>query len=67
MAELIIRKHRNGQTGEVPLKFVSKFGRFEDWDMSNYGADTFTDNSFTVGSKMNNDISPFNPSDDVPF
>lgn len=67
MAELIIRKHRNGQTGEVTLKFVSKYGKFEDWDTKHYGHDTFTDNSFTIGSKMNNDMSPFDPSDDAPF
>lgn len=66
MAELIIRKHRNGQTGTVPLKFVSKFGKFEDWELSSYGDETFTDNSITIGSKMN-DMSPFNPSDDAPF
>ncbi len=65
-AELIIRKHRNGQTGTVNLKFVSKFGKFEDWDLGQYGDDTFGDNSYTIESKMN-DMSPFNPSDDKPF
>lgn len=66
MAELIIRKHRNGQTATVPLKFVSKFGKFQDWDIGNYGDDTFSDSSITLESKMN-DMSPFNPSDDAPF
>ena len=66
MAELIIRKHRNGQTATVPLKFVSKFGKFEDWDLAAYGDDTFSDNTYTIESKMN-DMSPFNPSEDSPF
>ncbi len=66
MAELIIRKHRNGQTATVPLKFVSKFGKFEDWDLASYGDDTFSDNTYTIESKMN-DMSPFNPSEDSPF
>ena len=29
MADIIIAKHRSGETGEVRLKFVSKFARFE--------------------------------------
>jgi replicative DNA helicase len=29
-AELILAKHRNGPTGEVPLVFLSQFTRFED-------------------------------------
>ena len=66
MAELIIRKHRNGQTGTVNLKFVSKYGKFEDWNHTNYGDETFGDNSITIESKMN-DMSPFNPSEDQPF
>ncbi|MFY0643631.1 MAG: replicative DNA helicase [Bacteroidia bacterium] len=66
MAELIIRKHRNGQTGTVNLKFVSKYGKFEDWNSGNYGDETFGDNSFTIESKLN-DMSPFNPSEDQPF
>lgn len=32
MADIIIAKHRSGETGEVRLKFVSKFARFENRD-----------------------------------
>ena len=32
MADIIIAKHRSGEVGEVRLKFVSKFARFENRD-----------------------------------
>jgi replicative DNA helicase len=32
LAELIIAKHRNGPTGDVKLKFIDTFARFEDFD-----------------------------------
>ncbi|MBC7745275.1 MAG: replicative DNA helicase [Flavobacterium sp.] len=32
LAEVIISKHRNGETGTVPLKFVGKFVKFTDVD-----------------------------------
>ena len=32
LAELIIAKHRSGAVGDVKLRFVSKFARFENWD-----------------------------------
>lgn len=32
MAELIIAKHRSGAVGDVKLRFVSKFARFENWE-----------------------------------
>jgi replicative DNA helicase len=32
MADIIIAKHRSGETGEVRLKFVSKYARFENPD-----------------------------------
>jgi replicative DNA helicase len=66
MAELIIRKHRNGQIGTVPLKFISKFGKFSDWEFGHYGSETFSDNSITIESRMN-DMSPFDQNDDTPF
>lgn len=31
VAEVLIRKHRNGPCGDVPLKFVEQFARFEDF------------------------------------
>ncbi len=33
MAEIIIAKHRNGQTADVALKFVDSFARFEELDL----------------------------------
>lgn len=32
LAEIIIAKHRNGQTGEVKLNFISQYGKFKDYD-----------------------------------
>jgi replicative DNA helicase len=32
LAELIIAKHRNGETGIVPLKFKKDLAQFTDWD-----------------------------------
>ena len=34
LAELIIAKHRSGAVGDVKLRFVSKFARFENWEDS---------------------------------
>lgn len=34
MAELIIAKHRNGPTGDVKLRFIDTFARFEDYENS---------------------------------
>ncbi|MCM1152043.1 MAG: replicative DNA helicase [Muribaculum sp.] len=32
MAELIVAKHRSGAVGDVKLRFVNRFARFENWD-----------------------------------
>ena len=32
LAELIVAKHRSGAVGDVKLRFVSQFARFENWD-----------------------------------
>ncbi|MEJ6662587.1 MAG: replicative DNA helicase [Bacteroidia bacterium] len=66
LTEIIIRKHRNGSPGTVNLKFVKHFGKFTDWGYSDYGDDTIQDSSVTFGSKMN-DMSPFEPGEDMPF
>jgi len=66
LTEIIIKKHRNGSPGSVNLKFIKHFGKFADWGYSNYGEETFTDSTVTFGSKMN-DMSPFDPGEDVPF
>jgi len=33
LAEIIVAKHRNGQTGEVKLRFQKHIGRFSDYDV----------------------------------
>jgi replicative DNA helicase len=32
IAEVLIRKHRNGPIADVPLRFVDRYARFEDMD-----------------------------------
>ena len=32
LAELIVAKHRSGAVGDVKLRFVNRFARFENWD-----------------------------------
>ena len=39
VAEVIISKHRNGPTGEVRLKFIDTFARFENLNNAPLGAD----------------------------
>ena len=51
LAELIIAKHRNGETGNVKLKFKKEYTEFSDWDSLSLDDDT----SVTFGSKMNDD------------
>lgn len=71
LTEIIIRKHRNGSPGTINLKFIKHFGKFADWGYSDFGNDTFTDTSVTLGSKMNDmggEITPFTPGEDgMPF
>ena len=64
MAEIIIAKHRNGQTGRVNLRFVPEFARFENLhevsdlelskplrnNLSTFNQDS---NTYTLPSKMN--------------
>lgn len=63
LAELIIAKHRNGPTGDVRLKFIDTFAKFEDF---NENQDNNTNSSdpregFTLQSKLND------MDDDEPF
>jgi replicative DNA helicase len=55
LAELIIAKHRNGPTGDVRLKFIDTFARFEDFDStsSDYQTKDVTAGMTTLSSKMN--------------
>ena len=81
MAEIIIAKHRNGQTGKVNLRFVPEFARFENLhdstelelskplknDLSNFNQDS---NTYTLPSKMNSSDDQneeFNQNEDNPF
>jgi replicative DNA helicase len=53
MADIIIAKHRNGNVGEVRLKFEGQFSRFAD---PNDGNGPFTEgdpNVITISSRMN--------------
>ena len=68
-ADIILAKHRSGGTGEVRLRFVGKYARFEndyDYDMDGIGSMAPNSNfdsgmgSVTIDSKMNTD-------DDIPF
>ena len=76
MADLLIAKHRSGGVGEVRLRFVKEFARFEnppqDTDfggaMAGMGPNTGFDNGghMIIDSKMNEDMPP-DGDGDVPF
>ena len=51
LAELIIAKHRNGETGTVKLKFKKEYTEFSDWDSLSLDGDLSVT---TVQSKLNN-------------
>ena len=76
MADLLIAKHRSGGVGEVRLRFVKEFARFEnppqDSDfggaMAGMGPNTGFDGggNMIIDSKMNEDLPPESDGD-VPF
>ena len=55
MAELIIAKHRNGPTGEVRLKFIDTYAKFEDYsqEVRTPDASEGMPTGLTLQSKMN--------------
>ncbi|MDE5663085.1 MAG: replicative DNA helicase [Muribaculaceae bacterium] len=55
LAELIVAKHRSGAVGDVKLRFVNRFARFENWD-AGYRQVQETLNRGPIGSKMNESI-----------
>jgi replicative DNA helicase len=76
LAEIIIAKHRNGQTGEVKLNFVSRYGKFKDYENFEFGDNMemapneafFEPNVKVLQSKMNKGKRKDNPSDEeTPF
>lgn len=76
-ANVIISKHRNGQVGEVQVKFIqhlAKFGNLDSGDFSGFGMDSFgklpdnkdfSSGTITYSSRMNEE--PEDDSDDTPF
>jgi replicative DNA helicase len=48
--QIIIAKHRNGQTGEVSLKFLNRFAKFVDWS-DDFGSSPFPVRSDGGGKK----------------
>jgi len=72
-----IAKHRNGKLGEVELRFVGQYARFEEFEQG-YDTSEFStispnaqfDQSRIIGSRMNddNEIQPYQSSnEDVPY
>ena len=73
MADLIVAKHRSGGTGDVRLRFVKEFARFENppqLGLEGFGMPQNANfeqqgGSMIVDSKMNEDN--MEPDGDVPF
>jgi replicative DNA helicase len=72
LAQLIIAKHRNGALEDIPLRFISKFAKFTDYDPTGYEfanemkpSSAFDDGpqTLTLPSRMNDmdedDSTPF--------
>lgn len=54
LAQLIVAKHRSGAVGDVKLRFVSKFAKFENWEEGfDMVRDTLEEATQTLASKMN--------------
>ena len=61
-----IAKHRNGSLGEVELRFIGKYAKFEEFESNQFTGEsdslmtpnTQFSNTFTVGSSMNSDTPP---------
>jgi replicative DNA helicase len=76
LAEIIIAKHRNGQTGEVKLNFVSHYGKFKDYENFEFGGEMemapnenfYSPVTKVMPSKMNRGSKNTEPlSDEDPF
>jgi len=58
VAEIIIAKHRNGPVGEIKLKFIDRFAKFEDYTQpgspsQDFSADDVSNGFRTLPSRMN--------------
>lgn len=54
LAQLIVAKHRSGAVGDVKLRFVSKFAKFENWDEGfNMVKEVVAESGMRVSSKLN--------------
>ena len=49
LSEFIIAKHRSGAVGDVKLRFIAKYARFENWD------DSLVTTQGTIESRMNSE------------
>lgn len=79
VGEVIIAKHRNGSLDTAKLKFIGKFTKFCDLDISGSSFGSFPangdfdgqfnkdTNTITFQSKANGDVGGDNPPGDVPF
>lgn len=56
LAQLIVAKHRSGAVGDVKLRFISKFAKFENWDEGyRLVQETLSDAPLKLTSKMNSE------------
>ncbi len=73
VSEIIIAKHRNGPVGEVRLRFIDRFAKFEDYSSASTHNGNETDDVSagfkTISSKMNDELEDNEPekSTDPPF
>lgn len=63
LAQLIVAKHRSGAVGDVKLRFVSKYAKFENWDEAfNIVQDTIAEAPLKLASKLNSKMNSDSPS-----
>ncbi len=52
LAEFMLAKHRSGSTGDVKLRFVSQYAKFENWDEARQRVQSVV-NAATIPSRFN--------------
>ena len=52
-AQIIIAKHRNGSTADVPMRFRASEARFVDADEGGFGDIDLSEDEYRVESSMN--------------